>query len=256
MRPSRESAFQVRHLVGLCLAFQCSLAVDRLARRPRSQLCPQAVGCYPVNRHRVLRRSPSRKSGRSVAPPVGFPQADLWARGSAVPPRIAAIPSGQVRFGQSRQPAELVVPLVERQPRSEKPACQDSDHIGGRGLSMIADGVVPGCSGSLSLQSGMRSPVHHSQSHVWRVDDLGPGPVEDGRLGQRNDLAPRTKCDPPADRSPEPLPFLSGCASCSSRTAADRDGVAGPGERLAQRKCSRSLMIRAAARRGVRRRPV
>jgi hypothetical protein len=111
--------------------------------------------------------------------------------------------------------------------------CQDSDHIGGRGLSTIADVVVPGCSGSLSLQSGMRSPIHHSQSHVWRVDDLGPGPVEDGRLGQRDDLAPRTKCDPPADRSPKPLPFLSGCASCSSRNAADRDGVAGPGERLA-----------------------
>jgi hypothetical protein len=172
MRPSRESAFQVRHLVGLRLAFPCSLAVDRLACRPTM---PQAVGCYPVNRHRALRRSPSRKSRRSVAPPVGFPQADLWARGSAVRPRIAAIPSGHVRFGQSRQPAELACLWLSASGGQRSQPCQDSDHIGGRGLSTIADGVVPGCSGSQSLQSGMRSPVHHSQSHVWRVDDLGPG---------------------------------------------------------------------------------
>ena len=54
--------------------------------------------------------------------PVGCPHADLRA-GFPFLATITAIPSGQVCFGHARQqPAQPVVPLVERQRRPAKRA--------------------------------------------------------------------------------------------------------------------------------------
>jgi hypothetical protein len=110
------------------------------------------------------------------------------------------------------------------------------------------------CSGSLTLlcwvvTGDCRServwdrPVRPPQPvAVWGVDDLRPLPVEDRRTG--HDLVRPTRCDQPADRSPEPLSFILGCACSRSRDALRIVMVlSSRATALRSESCSRSIMV-------------
>jgi hypothetical protein len=82
-RAHRESAFQVGQLAGLRLTRTSGQPCSRPPRSQTSLLnhARKAVGCDPVNQPPRVASIAELKSGRSLAPPVAFPQADLRAGG-------------------------------------------------------------------------------------------------------------------------------------------------------------------------------